>query len=222
MATGGINGPEYVRARRDVRRQFNAQFQEMVRIYDAIENMVTSGPLKIPVAKMRGANRAVVDLVMILLTKALKTFRAIKVSCEEGCGQDASILLRALFENCVAVVWILQRASRKRTILFLAYADQRALVIVKERSETPGLKRGGKRLKSEAQRRVEQWGRLLTPAQLASTKQHWSGEGTLKNAAAKLRGWAVAYTTVYRATSSFAHGSDAFSHVVYSSSGVRR
>jgi len=183
-------------------------------IYDVAESILTGG--SITITKTRGLkNWAVIDTLMLTLAKACKTLRAIRAAALEGCGQDAAILLRALFETATAVLWILQRDTKRRVLLFVAHGDQRLLVMVEEQLKTPGLKRGRKGQVAAAQAKVDQWLSLLSSADLSAVRKHWSGLGSLENTVKRISGWRRAYNTVDRATSSYAHGSDTIRHAIF-------
>jgi len=140
-------------------------------IYDVAESILTGG--SITITKTRGLkNWAVIDTLMLTLAKACKTLRAIRAAALEGCGQDAAILLRALFETATAVLWILQRDTKRRVLLFVAHGDQRLLVMVEEQLKTPGLKRGRKGQVAAAQAKVDQWLSLLSSADLSAVRKH--------------------------------------------------
>jgi len=98
-----MRSQEYEDARRDLARRLEERVREMDRMYDVAESILTSGQIRV---KGFGLSSGTVVVIMLLLTKALKTFRAIRVSTLEGCGQDAAILLRALFETTTAISWI--------------------------------------------------------------------------------------------------------------------
>ena len=211
-----IDSPEYVAAREHVRRSVSRSLGISDRTYDTIERIITSGMFR--ASKVRGLSRAVIVLSLLLLAKALKTHRAVRATVLEGCGQDAAVLIRSLFEATTAVMWILQKNSRHRTALFLAHQDQRTLVHVEAMSKTRGLKRAAKPLLARAQKNVSAWAGTLSAAELASVRKHWSGlPGGIEATARSLgRGWLKAYNTVYRETSSYAHGSDTAHHAFFS------
>lgn len=211
----GFDSPDYELARQDLRQQFQPQFSRMEKTYGVAESLFRAKGITI--SKPRGLNEGTVTVIFLLLTKACKTFRAIRAVDLEGCGQDAAILLRALFETTTAVLWILQRNSRHRARLYAAHEDQRRLVLVQEQAKTPGLKRGAKPILGKAQERVDKWRSLVGTKELQSVRRHWSGEPSLEAAVRRLKGWLVAYNTVYRGTSSFAHGSDPTQHANFHS-----
>jgi hypothetical protein len=121
----------------------------------------------------RHKREAGADLVTSILAKSCKTFRGIRAAAVAGCGQDASILLRALFESTVALLYILQRDSRRRAILFAAHQSQRRLVLIEATKKTPGQKRFFKNT-------------LVTTAEVATVRKHWAGRGGLEAATTKL------------------------------------
>ncbi len=215
-----LESAAYEGARADLKRQFKSQFAKMDVVYSAAASMFKARGVKI--TKPRGLSHGTVTVIFLLLTKACKTFRAIRATCLEGCGQDAGILVRGLFETTLAVLWILQRNSRHRAVLFAAHQDQRLLVMVQEGARTPGLKRRRKQYLKAAQARMDDWLTFLDADALSSTRRHWSGErGGLEAVAQKLKGCRVAYNSVYRMTSTFAHGSDPTQHAQFYERGAR-
>ncbi len=76
-----------------------------------------------------------------LLTKGCKNFRSIQILCERGLHDDASALVRVLMETTVAVLFILQKASRRRALGFHAHSIGQSLKMLDEWKKTPGLKR---------------------------------------------------------------------------------
>lgn len=206
---------ETLRALAKVAKVFKADFALMDEVLGFVQGLLTRGAL--PITKPRGLNQGVLMITSGILAKACKTVRAIRVAAAVGSGQDASILLRALFESTIALLWILQRDSKRRATLFAAHEDQRWLVIVEEHRKTPGLKRVfGKNALAIAQANVDRWRKLLkNPSQVDSVRKHWFGSG-LRGATDALgyrSGWRRAYETLYRQTSAFSHGSDANAHL---------
>jgi hypothetical protein len=220
MGSGGINGTEYESARQSITVALKDAFEKTDRVYDAVEAMITSGPIRINVARLGDADPTVVPLSIALLTKGLKSFRAVKVTAQEGCGQDASILLRGLFENCLAVLWLLDKDSTRRARMYAAHSDQRAMVAIEERLKIDSLRVKAAEEHVIVQRRLESWLQLLTPEDLSTCRRHWSGLRGVEQVASTLDGWTVAYVTLYRTTSNYAHGADAESHLRMSDSGV--
>lgn len=62
-------------------------------------------------------------IFLFFITRAIKTFSAIKILCQEGCGQDMATLLRGLLENLISVKYILcePRFADQRAIRFVEY-----------------------------------------------------------------------------------------------------
>lgn len=97
------------------------------RLHSAALEVLTRG--KLVISKTEDFNEGILMLIVSLLTKACKTFRAIQLTTEGGLGQDASVLARQLFETAVAVKFILREDTRTRAAMFAAHEDQRALVL---------------------------------------------------------------------------------------------
>lgn len=180
-----------------------------------VQGLLITGQLKI--TKRRGLDSGIVTLVASILTKGCKTFRGIRAACVAGCGQDGSILLRALFESTIAMRYILQRNTRRRSILFAAHEDFRKLVLVEETKRTPGQKRLFKNSALlQARSTMNAWRTLAPAAEVDSVRKHWAGPGGLEAACKKLgrrSGWPRAYVAMYRYVSAFSHGSDANAHM---------
>lgn len=198
-----------------IRAEFRAEFDLMDEVLACVQGLLTGGQLKI--TKRRGLNEGVVYLCAGIMAKGCKTFRAIRAAAREGCGQDASILLRALFESTIALLYILQRDSRRRAILYAAHEAQRLLVLVEETKKTSGQKRFFKKsdlLKARA--KVNQWTTLVTAAEVSNVRKHWAGPGGLESACrafGRQSGWSRIYTMMYRRLSAFSHGSDPSAHM---------
>jgi hypothetical protein len=65
-----------------------------------------------------------------------------------------------------------------------------------------------------AQPLIDEWIAMLGKDKVDSVRKHWSGLNSLEAAVRKIRGWLAAYNTVFRGTSSFAHGSDPAQHAM--------
>ena len=153
-----------------VEKVFKADLALMDEVLAFVQGLLTRGSLQI--TKPRGLNQGVLMIAAGILAKCCKTVRALRAAATVGCGQDASILLRALFESTVALLWILQRDSQRRAILFAAHEDQRWLVIVEEHRKTRGLIRVyGKQALTTAKANVDRWRALLKPRWTAENRQ---------------------------------------------------
>jgi hypothetical protein len=153
-----------------INAEFKDAFELMDEVFAYIQSMLTNGQLRI--TKPEGLNEGVVALCASLLTKACKTFRAIRAVAREGCGQDASILLRALFESAVALAYVLQKDSPRRSILYVAHEDIRRLVIIEEAKRTLGKDTSfTDEMHKKAKESVRHWGTLLrNPKMVDSVK----------------------------------------------------
>src|SRR3954468_12052344 len=208
-----ILSKEYQDARMEVARVLATRVEEVDRIHDLAESLFRTN---IRFSETVDRNRGTVDVLFLQLTKSLKTYRAIRATALEGCGHDAAVLLRVLFETCTAVQWLLQADTGRRAKMFAAHGDIRQHFVAQQQAETPGLEAiGASRLK-QLEPVIADWRRELGGDTVDKLVAHWSGLGGLWPTAQKLPGWTAAYNTVYRGTSAPAHGSDAGDHANFS------
>jgi hypothetical protein len=192
----------------DIAAKYRSELDAMTGLHDAVVAMMTAGSWTFG---RRGVTRPIFLTILGLLTKACKTFRSIQILCERGLIEDADALTRVLMENYVAIVFILQKRSRERVVIYHAYGSAQDIKMLNEWKRTPGLKRKAtKEVIKHANDGLSMWTRQLPPS--ADFKHHWSGKRNLQEAVKALRGDAV-YATLYRFTSSTSHASDFASHV---------
>src|SRR3954464_14109597 len=139
-----ILSKEYQDARMEVARVLATRVEEVDRIHDLAESLFRTN---IRFSETVDRNRGTVDVLFLQLTKSLKTYRAIRATALEGCGQDAAVLLRVLFETCTAVQWLLQSDTGQRAKMFAAHGDIRQHFVAKQQAQTPGLEAIASRLK---------------------------------------------------------------------------
>jgi len=108
---------------------------------------------------------------------------------------------------------LLRKDGVQRTWLFGAHKNIRELIAVQERLKTTGLKRTAKKRIKVVHAHIAAWERIIGTGAVQSVRKHWSGTGGLEEVSRRIAGWHLAYTTVYRDTSQYAHGADATSHV---------
>lgn len=62
-------------------------------------------------------------IFLFFLTRAIKTYSAIQILCQEGYGQDVSNLVRSLLENLISVKYILcdSRSANQKAVRFVEY-----------------------------------------------------------------------------------------------------
>jgi hypothetical protein len=200
--------PQETEVHAEIARTYRTQLDAMAALHNAVMNMMTAGAWTIQ--KPRGIPRFVAETMMGLLTKACKTFRSIQILTERGLHDDANAVVRVLMETTVAIMFILQKSSKKRALTFHAYGMAQSLKMLNEWKKTPGLKR--KATKAALKQATD--GVAFYEKQLpvgTDFKRHWSGKGSLKDALTALRG-DVMYATLYRFTSSISHGSDFGGH----------
>jgi len=73
---GRLHAAEYEQVRVDLAGALRPRLIEADQMYDLAESILTNGPIQI--SKTRGLGSGVLTVVLLLLTKALKTFRAIR------------------------------------------------------------------------------------------------------------------------------------------------
>jgi hypothetical protein len=197
----------------DISTRYSASLDAMTALLGVVVNML-SVDWEVPT---RGLNRTVVFTVVGLLVKACKTFRSIQVLIERGLTTDANALIRVLMETTVAILYILQKQSRQRALIYHAHSMSQSLKMLREWTATPGLKRKASKAAIEAaERELAEYQRRL-PAGV-DVSRHWSGKRSLQQAMQALRG-DVMYATLFRHTSSASHASDFAAHVEFDSAG---
>lgn len=197
----------------DIATRYSASLDAMTALLVVVVNML-SVDWEVPT---RGLNRTVVFTVIGLLVKACKTFRSIQVLIERGLTADANALMRVLMETIVAILYILQKQSRQRALIYHAYSMSQSLKMLREWQRTPGLKRKAPKAAIEAaERELAEYQRRL-PAGV-DVRGHWSGKPNLLHAMRALRG-DVMYATLFRHTSSASHASDFAAHVEFDLTG---
>jgi hypothetical protein len=207
---------EWRHALRDLEPQYAPRLKEELDGVAHVVFRIFTSPMK--VGKPRGFDRPTIYLLLALLAKAFKTLQAIRVVAKEGLGQDATVLLRALFETCLAIEHILRRKHRLRTRIYVAYTAHRRVVMIESWQQIRGLKRNAtKALLATARKQRDEIVAILPPG--TAYQRHWSGYGSFEELTKKLKA-AGGYGTFYRFASAIAHGADADDHVTGSPSGV--
>jgi hypothetical protein len=131
--------PDEARARREIAAVLKPQSEEMDRWLDLALTLVPPSGIKAP--RKPQLDEIVVWTVIGLYAKALKTFRAIQIVSEAGLSQDAIALNRVLFENTLAILFILQRNSRLRARMYHAYLYVKQLRLLRSWQHLKGFKR---------------------------------------------------------------------------------
>lgn len=197
----------------DIARSFKDEFALIDEVVDFAQGVLTSGSIPLDFRGRRVIPPFAVHVSLSQLTKAVKTLRSIRAVCAAGCGQDASTLLRSLFETMVAVLYMLRAASKKRAILLTAHEDLRTLVMIEIARKTKGQKRTFKKAALlTAQAKVDRWKEILSADEIQSVRKHWAGSDGLEGALRKIK-WPRMYI-LYRHLSAFPHGSDSTSHIL--------
>jgi Family of unknown function (DUF5677) len=188
----------------EIATKYRVELDGMTALHDTVVGMMTAGQWMI--RKRRGVSPFVVKTTMGLLTKACKTFRATQILCERGFREDANALVRVLMETTVAILFILQKRSKERTLIYHAYSLAQDIKMLNEWKNTRGLKRKApKAILKRANDALAGYVKLLPAG--TDVSRHWSGKPNLREAFKALRANAT-YATLYRYTSSISHASD--------------
>src|SRR5690348_11510722 len=121
----------------EIGMKYRVQLNGMTALHDTVVSMVSARSWTI--RKRRGVNPFVVKTMMGLLAKAGKTFRAIQILCERGFREDANALVRVLMETTVAIIFILQKRSKERTLIYHAHGIAQGIKMLNEWKNTAGL-----------------------------------------------------------------------------------
>lgn len=157
-------------------------------------------------------------IAVFALTKATKTHAATLALCRSGYGEDASVLVRSLFELALDMLYLGQNDTG---VLARRYVDHDWVIryqMLQVARADPGLEPS--RLVGEfdnlpesvidreahrVQERWHFWERETNSGQLQRPKSHWSGK-SIRQVAADV-GWESHYNTMYRLVSQLAHSS---------------
>jgi hypothetical protein len=191
-----------------IRAKFATVVERMERALAATTQMLTGGALTITATVE--INRQTVIVLVWLLAKMCKTFRAFQLVCLRGLGEDAGVLLRVLFEHALCARWVLNSEPTLRAQYVLAHAAYRSLVMARGVHAASGDHRFEEPL-AQLQKHADEWSQTLGPEVFEQIKRSWCPGGI--QAAAREIGWILQYAVIYRETSSFAHASDIASHV---------
>jgi hypothetical protein len=190
----------------EIAAKHHVELDAMTKLHDAVVAMMDSWTIQ----KQRGLNRFVVETIIGLLAKASKTFRSVQILCERGLYNDASALVRMLMETTIAIIFILQKKSKERALIYHAHGIVQDIKMLKDWKNTPGLKRKvPKGILEQFNDALDVYKKLLPRG--TDVKGHWSGTANLQQAMKALRG-DVMYAVLYRVTSSISHASDFSAH----------
>jgi len=192
----------------EIAAKYRIQLDAMNSLHDAVVGMLSADPWTIQ--KKRGLSRHVLETMIGLLTKASKTFRAIQILCECGLHEDANALVRVLMETTVAIIFILQKKSRERTLIYHAHGSAANIKMLDDWKNTPGLKRKAtKAMQKQANDALAVYMKWLPRG--TKFKRHWSGMANFQDAVKAVH-WERMYASLYRFTSSIIHASDFGGH----------
>jgi hypothetical protein len=200
--------PHESEAQAEIGVTYQPYIDRMAALHDAVVGMMTVDTWTI---RNRPDNTPfVVDIMRGLLTKALKTSRAIQILCERGLGEDANALLRVLLETTMPALYILKSNSQQRAQIYFAYTLNQQLKMFNDWRKTKGFKRRVTKKQIEALKAaIADVTKTLPPG--TDYKRHWSGSGSLEEAIKSLKADSL-YSVVYRHLSAVAHASDVGLH----------
>jgi hypothetical protein len=202
------------RALAHIKKTFQREFHLMSEVLDFAEDALTAG--RVTAVRQAEVDEGVVLGITALLTKTCKTLRAIRAVTSVGCGQDAAILLRALFESTLAIAYVLQKDTPARMARLLAHGAQRRLTHVLEGRKTAGLESiFTAQSEMDARADLDRWRGSFSEEDIENVRKHWA-PGGIEGAAKALKefGWHQGYNTLYRYTSAYAHVSDIEHHLI--------
>jgi hypothetical protein len=201
--------PHEAEAITDIATTYRGELDAMTALHDAVVGMMSQTSWSI--GKGRGLDRLTGETMVGLLTKACKTFRSIQILLERGLIDDANVLVRVLMENTVAVVFILQKHSRRRARIYHAHAMAQDVKMLNHWKTTPSLKRKAtKEIIKLANDGLASWAKALPAG--TDFQRHWSGKASFLEAVKAVHAEAI-YATVFRFASAKTHVTDFAGHV---------
>ena len=192
-------------AQSEIAQKYRAQLDAMTKLHDTVVSMMTAGEWK--VQKTRGVNPLIIQTMMGLLTKAMKTFGQSKSS-----ANAVSTMTLALWPASCSRQRSLSRSSLRRS-----RSSACSCITHMAWSRASRCSTSGQRRKGSSARRARRWlsRRTMVSPCLSSKlpvgtnlKRHWSGLGSIQEAMSELRGGDAMYATLYRHTSAISHASD--------------
>lgn len=146
-------------------------------------------------------------IVLMLFAKGLKSYNAILRLCEGGYGEDAAIVLRALFQTAVTARYLTQRDFRQRYARYEAYQW-----ILKKRVLEPAIEAGTIAMPKYIKGQQYSWKQIQAFARRARMRygkmtgaMGWTGH-KLEQVVRSL-GYQEAYDSLYRHASEYEHTS---------------
>lgn len=178
--------------------------------------LIDDGPWAVPT----GMSEETIHLLGALLAKACKTHRAIGLCCNSGLGHDAQALGRMLFENVVAILYLLdddlsaeqraQRGTMLRCYQFVQASKATAPHVVGEARSAEALE--------HIKEVLADLERDLGPAVYSSVRRFGFAGRPVERVAADL-GLPDSYQLLYRMGSANIHCSDLYQHITIDDSG---
>jgi len=196
-----------------LRVRFREAFENLERVVQSVVSIYGQGGLT--VHALQEIDRRTVDVILVLMSKACRTARAIQLVSERGLGHDALVLVRCLFEDWLCVRWLFDSDWMVRANMIAAHDAQRKLVQVEAILRDPDL--AGQMSDGAldlVKTHVGYWVDRLGEKTVDSVRGHWSGRLGGVEGTARALGQLGLYNTLYRVTSAHAHGSDIVGNIV--------
>jgi hypothetical protein len=157
-----------------------------------------------------GLNRVIFYTVIGQLTKACKTFKSIQYLCERGNHEDANALVRVLLESTTSILFILEKNSTDRALMYHAHGMHQEIRMLKHWREIPTLAPlATDELMAQAQAGLDSYIKRLPAG--TDISRHWSGMRGM-DAVLKSLGYEETYATSFRFSAAIIHGNDFGAH----------
>jgi hypothetical protein len=125
--------------------------------------------------------------------------------------EDGLVLCRTLLETAVAILYILQKDTPRRTDEYLAHVLVRTKKIMTKWKATPGLRRWGKQIEKRADSHLSPYA-YLGESRLRDLRRWYSGDATIETTFKKV-GLNRLYQEFYLFTAGIQHVSDISRHI---------
>jgi len=188
-------------------------FAVNVRLSKLIESLLRNYVFDVPTEGLPPVRA----MLLLAMGKGYKTHRAMLILAQRGYGEDASILLRTLFELAVDARYVAQAPRSERALRWLDYDWVERYELYRVPVSDPFLRdlksavEAGdstpvevKRQAARVQREWGFWRKELPNGELLHPKS-WSGDSVA--GLAKQVGWGSIYNTLYKLTSMLVHHS---------------
>jgi hypothetical protein len=179
----------------------------------AIRLLVANKSIDVGPSRM---SRKSAGVVLGLFAKAIKTARGIRMLASASLAEDGMVLCRTLLETTVAILYITQRSTLRRTDEYLAHILMRTRKVMEAWAKTRGLKRHAKRITAKVGVHLAPYD-YLGADRLKLLRGSYSGS-TIEQTFRKT-GLRRLYQTSYRLLTGHQHVADVASHVTFTDGG---